>query len=127
MEKCLLFTINRGIAHGKNHCFALWHSFNSTASLLYFIKNGGDTMDGALAYKIEDIVEAVDWEKRYVNTLVRIAGQYVERQELDLAKHLLEEAKQYDNGTYRRQIEQVEFHLGIEETFLTGNLSEYLK
>ncbi|MEK6867492.1 MAG: hypothetical protein AABX98_01585 [Nanoarchaeota archaeon] len=84
-------------------------------------------MDGALAYKIEDIVEAVDWEKRYVSTLVRIAGQYIERQELDIAKHLLEEAKQYDNGTYKTEIEKTEFHLGIEETFLTGVLSTYLK
>ena len=81
----------------------------------------------ALAYRIDNIVEAIDWEKRYVNTLVRIAGQYIERQELDIAKHLLEEAKQYDNGTYKTEIEKAEFHLGIEETFLTGRLSRYLK
>ena len=81
----------------------------------------------ALAYKIDNIVEAIDWEKRYVRTLVRIAGQYVERQELDIAKHLLEEAKQYDDGTYNGKIEALEFHLGIEETFLTGTLSEYLR
>ena len=81
----------------------------------------------ALAYKIDNIVEAIDWEKRYVRTLVRIAGQYVERQELDIAKHLLEEAKQYDDGTYKGKIEALEFHLGIEETFLTGTLSEYLR
>ncbi len=84
-------------------------------------------MDGALAYRIDNIVEAVDWEKRYVDTLVRIAGQYIERQEIDLAKHFLEEAKQYDNGNYRDKIEALEFHLGIEETFLTGVLSTYLK
>lgn len=84
-------------------------------------------MDGALAYQIDNIVEAVEWEKRYVSTLVRIANQYIERQELDLAKHLLEEAKLYDNGTYKTKIESLEFHLGIEETFLTGKLSEYLK
>ncbi len=84
-------------------------------------------MDGALAYQIDNIIEAVDWEKRYVSTLVRIAGQYIEKQELDLAKHLLEEAKQYDDGTYKRNIEATEFHLGIEETFLTGILSTYLK
>ncbi len=81
----------------------------------------------ALAYKIDNIVEAIDWEKRYVRTLVRIAGQYVERQELDIAKHLLEEAKQYDDGDYKNRIEALEFHLGIEETFLTGVLSTYLK
>ncbi len=81
----------------------------------------------ALAYQIDNIVEAVDWEKRYVNTLVRIAGQYIERQELDLAKHFLEEAKQYDNGTCKGRIEALEFHLGIEETFLTGILSKYLE
>lgn len=84
-------------------------------------------MDGALAYRIDNIVEAGDWEKRYVNTLIRIAGQYIERQEIDVAKHLLEEAKQYDNGEYNGKIEALEFHLGIEETFLTGELSEYLK
>ena len=84
-------------------------------------------MDGAFAYQIENIVEAIDWEKRYVNTLVRIAGQYVERQELDIAKHLLEEARQYDHGMYKGRIEALEFHLGIEETFLTGILSEYLR
>ena len=84
-------------------------------------------MDGALAYRIDNIVEAVDWEKRYVNTLVRIAGQYIEKQELDIAKHLLEEAKQYDDGNYKDRIEALEFHLGIEETFVTGVLSEYLR
>ncbi len=84
-------------------------------------------MVGALAYRIDNIVEAVDWEKRYVNTLVRIAGQYIEKQELDVAKHLLEEAKQYDNGTYKGRIEALEIHLGIEETFLTGMLSRYLQ
>lgn len=84
-------------------------------------------MDGALAYQIDNIVEAIDWEKRYVSTLVRIANQYIERQELDLAKHLLEEAKQYDNGMYKREIEATEFQLGIEETFQTGLLSKYLK
>ena len=81
----------------------------------------------ALAYRIDNIVEAIDWEKRYVNTLVRIAGQYIERQELDIAKHIIEEAKQYNNGTYKGRIESLEFHLGIEETFVTGELSEYLK
>lgn len=84
-------------------------------------------MGGALAYQIENIVEAVEWEKKYVSTLVRIANQYIERQELDLAKHLLKEARQYDNGTYKTEIEKAEFHLGIEETFLTGILSEYLR
>ncbi len=83
-------------------------------------------MDGALAYRIDNIVEAIDWDKRYVKTLVRIAGQYIEKQELDLAKHFLEEARQYDNGTYKTEIEKTEFHLGIEETFLTGVLSSYL-
>ena len=81
----------------------------------------------ALAYRIDNIVEAEDWDKRYVSTLVRIANQYIEKQELDLAKHFLQEAKQYDNGTYKGRIEALEFHLGIEETFLTGELSEYLK
>ena len=81
----------------------------------------------ALAYRIDNIVEAEDWEKRYVSTLVRIAGQYVEKQELDIAKRLIEEAKQYDNGTYKNEIEKVEFHLGIEETFQTGELSVYLR
>lgn len=81
----------------------------------------------ALAYKIDDIVEVVDWDRRYVKTLVRIAGQYIEKQELDLAKHFLEKAKQYDNGTYRTEIEMAEFHLGIEETFATGELSLYLR
>ena len=81
----------------------------------------------ALAYQIDNIVEVVDWETRYVSTLVRIGGQYIERQELDLAKHILKEAKQYDNGAYKGRIEALEFHLGIEETFLTGILSEYLR
>ncbi|MBI5002958.1 hypothetical protein HZC31_06230 [Candidatus Woesearchaeota archaeon] len=84
-------------------------------------------MDGALAYRIDNIVEAIEWEKRYVSTLVRIAGQYIERQELDLAKHLLEEAKQYDTGAYKEKIEALELHLGIEETFMTGILSKYLE
>ena len=84
-------------------------------------------MDGALAYRIDNIVEAENWDKRYVSTLVRIAGQYIEKHEFDLAKHFLEEAKQYDNGTYKRKIEATEFHLGIEETFETGVLSEYLR
>jgi hypothetical protein len=83
-------------------------------------------MDGALAYRIDNIVEAIDWDKRYMKTLVRIAGQYIEKQELDLAKHFLEEAKQYDDGVYKTEIEKAEFHLGIEETFLTGLLSRYL-
>ncbi len=81
----------------------------------------------AVAYKIDDIFEAKNWDRRYVSTLMRIAEQYIEKQELDFAKHLLEEARQYDNGDYKNRIEALEFHLGIEETFLTGKLSSYLR
>lgn len=61
--------------------------------------------------------DAAQWDRRYVSSLIDVAHEYVERGEMDLAQQFVEEAKRYDNGTYRRFIEVAELHLKIGRVF----------
>lgn len=80
-------------------------------------------MEGEImeAYRIEQETIgdrcAEQWDRRYVSSLLNIAHDYLEKQELDLAQQFVEEAKRYDDGRYKKEIEATEFCLEIDRTF----------
>lgn len=77
------------------------------------------------AYRIEETVgDAIrslyvggNWGRRYVSSLLDIANDYLQKNELDLAQQFVEEAKRYDDGKYKREIEVTEFCLEIDKMF----------
>lgn len=76
-------------------------------------------------YKIEETVgDAVrslymrgNGSRHYVNSLLDIANDYLQKHELDLAQQFVEEAKRYDDGKYKSRIEMMEFCLEIDQMF----------
>ncbi|MBI5073292.1 hypothetical protein HZA99_05740 [Candidatus Woesearchaeota archaeon] len=74
-------------------------------------------VDEAAQYQIAAQQDAAFWDRRYVSSLIDVAHEYVERGEMDLAQQFVEEAKRYDNGTYKRFIEAAELHLEIGRAF----------
>lgn len=77
------------------------------------------------AYKIEETIgNAIrslymrgNWDRRYVSSLLDIANDYLQKNELDLAQQFVEEAKRYDDGKYKRQIEALDFCMEIDRMF----------
>ena len=77
------------------------------------------------AYRIEETVgDAIrsmyvggNWGRRYVSSLLDIANDYLNKNELDLAQQFVEEAKRYDDGKYKGEIEVTEFCLEIDRMF----------
>ncbi len=68
--------------------------------------------------------DAAYWDRRYVSSLIDVAHEYVDRGEIDLAQQFVEEAKRYDNGTYKRFIEAAELHLEIGRAFAEYDLEQ---
>ena len=85
-------------------------------------KRKGENME---AYRIEETVgDAIrsmyvggNWGRRYVSSLLDIANDYLNKNELDLAQQFVEEAKRYDDGKYKGEIEVTEFCLEIDRMF----------
>ena len=57
------------------------------------------------------------WGRRYVSSLIDIANDYLRRGERDFAEQFMNEARKYDNGKYRRDIEAIAFSLKIDRAF----------
>ncbi len=47
------------------------------------------------------------WSRRYVSSLIDIANDYLRRGEHDFAEQFMTEARKYDNGKYRRDIDAI--------------------
>lgn len=77
------------------------------------------------AYRIEesigDTIRSLcmrgNWGRRYVSSLLDIANDYLQKNELDLAQQFVEEAKRYDDGKYKSEIEVTEFCLEVDKMF----------
>ncbi len=78
-------------------------------------------METRIEESIGDTVRSLsmggNWGRRYVSSLLDIANDYLQEKELDLAQQFVEEAKRYDDGRYKSEIEVTELCLKIDRMF----------